>query len=348
MSSKPVAADKTVPMRRLESLWYRVSIAHVFLLPVAWLFGLSAGFRRALYLAGWIKTRPLPVPVIVVGNITVGGSGKTPLVLWLAKMLAAHGYQPGIVSRGYGGSVKALIEVDAGAMPAQVGDEPVLLFERAGCPVFVCPDRGLAARALLARHPHVNVIIADDGLQHYRLARHIEIAVVDGERGFGNGFRLPAGPLREPLSRLASVQAVVVNGKPVARHIPKDAVVMQLMGDQLYRLGNKSRQKPLREFARSAVHAVAGIGNPARFFAHLRGLGLRPQEHAFPDHHVFCPEDLDFPGNGPIVMTEKDAVKCRSFATDRCWVLAVDAKLPPAFAQHILTLLSRLDGPKTV
>ncbi|MBA2689744.1 MAG: tetraacyldisaccharide 4'-kinase [Burkholderiales bacterium] len=334
-------------MRWLESLWYRLSFWHIFLLPAAGLFALLSGFRRALYLGGWIKTQPLPVPVIVVGNITVGGTGKTPLVLWLVHMLASHGYRPGIVSRGYGGSLKALIEVDGNATPAQVGDEAVLLFERARCPVFVCPNRGLAARALMARHPEVNVIVSDDGLQHYRLPRDIEVAVVDGERGFGNGFPLPAGPLREPRSRLASVQAVVTNGHPVAQGLPPGTIPMRLAGDRLYRLTNPSQRKPASEFARSTVHAIAGIGNPTRFFAHLRALDLWPEEHRFPDHYLFRPEDLDCPGNNPIVMTEKDAVKCRSFGTDRCWVLAVDAVLPPTFEQYIVTLLSRLNGSQT-
>jgi tetraacyldisaccharide 4'-kinase len=333
-------------VHRLESLWYRISFWHILLVPLSWLFGLVAGFRRGLYLAGWIKTEKLPVPVIVVGNITVGGTGKTPLVLWLVKVLRTYGYRTGIVSRGYGGSVKALVEVDESMRPAEVGDEPVLLYRRTGCPVFVCPDRGLAARGLLARHPQVNVIIADDGLQHYRLPRNIEIAVVDGQRGFGNGFRLPAGPMREPLSRLATVQAVVVNGLPVARHIPSDAVSMRLVGDTLYRLTNPAEKKTVGEFARSAAHAIAGIGNPARFFAHLRSLGLRPEEHSFPDHYAFTADDLHLPGNGPILMTEKDAVKCQAFATDRCWVLCVDAELPPSFTQHILSLVRQLHGPE--
>jgi tetraacyldisaccharide 4'-kinase len=333
-------------MRWLESFWYRISFWHVFLLPIAGLFGLVAGLRRALYLWGWIKTQRLPVPVIVVGNITVGGSGKTPFVVWLTQILRSQGYYPGIVSRGYGGSLKALIEVDSNLTPAQVGDEPILLMQRTSCPIFVCPDRGLAARALLARYRDVNVIIADDGMQHYRLPRDIEIAVVDGERGFGNGWRLPAGPLREPVSRLQSVQAVVVNGRPLARGIPAGAIPMRLIGDTLYRLTNPSERKRASEFAHTAVHAIAGIGSPARFFAHLRGLGLRPEEHGFPDHHMFQSNDLDFPGHGPIIMTEKDAVKCKAFADDRYWVLPVDAELPEAFAQHILNLLSQLNGFK--
>ncbi|MES2352940.1 MAG: tetraacyldisaccharide 4'-kinase [Pseudomonadota bacterium] len=336
----------TTLIRWLESLWYRVSFWHLFLLPIAALFGFLSGFRRALYTSGWIKVQRLPVPVIVVGNITVGGSGKTPLVIWLIEMLKSQGYHPGIVSRGYGGSLKALIEVDANLTPAQVGDEPVLLMQRTGCPVFVCPDRGLAARALLARHSDVDVIIADDGMQHYPLARDIEIAVVDGERGFGNGFRLPAGPLREPVSRLKSVHAIVVNGRHMSAGLLPNAISMRLAGDMLYRLTNPSERKQVSEFSRAAVHAIAGIGNPSRFFSHLRNLGLRPEEHSFPDHYAFQPEDLAFPGNGPILMTEKDAVKCKPFATNRCWVLPVDAEMPPAFAENILTLLSRINGFK--
>ncbi|HVK55185.1 MAG TPA: tetraacyldisaccharide 4'-kinase [Burkholderiales bacterium] len=332
--------------RWVESLWYRVSFWHVFLLPLAGLFSLLSRVRRVLYVSGWIKTQRLPVPVIVVGNITVGGSGKTPLVLWLTQLLKSNGYQPGIVSRGYGGSLKALIEVDETFTPAQVGDEPMLLMKRSGCPVFICPDRGLAARAMLARRPEVNVIVADDGLQHYKLPRDIEIAVVDGERGFGNGFRLPAGPLREPISRLKAVQAVVVNGRPMAERIPSDAIPMRLIGDVLYRLNDPSERKPASNFVRAAVHAIAGIGNPGRFFTHLRNLGLRPEEHRFPDHYAFQASDLELPGNGPIVMTEKDAVKCAAFVNSRCWVLAVDAELPVTFSEYILSLLSRLDGFK--
>jgi len=334
-------------MHQLESLWYRLSFWHIVLLPLAALFGLLAAFRRALYLSGLIKTQRLPLPVIVVGNVTVGGSGKTPLVLWLVEMLKSHGYRPGIISRGYGGSLNALIEVDATLTPGQVGDEPVLLKQRTNCPLFICSDRGLAARGLLARYPDVNIIVADDGMQHYQLPRDIEIAVIDGERGFGNGFLLPAGPLREPVSRLRSTQAVVVNGRPVAAGIPTEAVAMRLKGDTLYRLGDPSERKPAAEFTRGAVHAIAGIGNPSRFFTHLRNLGLRLEEHAFPDHHSFQASDLDLPGNGPILMTEKDAVKCRPFANDRCWVLPVDAELPPVFTEYILTLLGRLHGFKT-
>ena len=276
----------------------------------------------------------LPVPVVVVGNITVGGSGKTPLVLWLAEKLRRLGFQPGIISRGYGGKNCAQMEVMPGSDPLSVGDEPVLLAKRSDCPVWVGRDRAEAARALLKAHPACDLILSDDGLQHYRLFRNVEIAVVDGERRFGNGYLLPAGPLREPVARLSGVDAVVVNGG--SGEIPqcsRAGFAMRLAGAEFYNLADPTQRAKPQDFVGQVLHAVAGIGNPARFFAHLRSLGLAVSEHPFPDHHAFQPQELDFPGR--VLMTEKDGVKCARFAKDNCWVLAVEAEVGEYLARLV-------------
>ena len=334
-----------MPHHPLESLWYRVSIWHIVLLPLSWLFAAVAYLRRLLYRLGALKSTHLAVPVIVVGGITVGGSGKTPMVLWLARLLLENGYRPGIVSRGYRGSASAPCAVTVDAQASEVGDEPVLLAQRSHCPVWVGRDRVAAAQALLAFHPQVNVIIADDGLQHYRLQRDVEIVVLDGERGVGNGFLLPAGPLRESVARLRQVDAVVVNGNGGTPFTGERAsYAMTLEGSLFQHLADRRATATAESFRGRAVHAVAGIGNPARFFRHLEGLGLSITPHAFPDHHVYTLADLDFPGDAPILMTEKDAVKCAKLIPRRCWALAVDAQLSPAFSAAIL---EKLHGRKT-
>jgi len=334
-----------VSQHPLESLWYRVSIWHIVLLPLSWLFAALAYLRRLLYRLGALKSVRLAVPVIVVGGISVGGSGKTPLVLWLARFLRDNGYRPGIVSRGYGGSASAPCEVTVDAPASEVGDEPVLLARRSACPVWVGHDRVAAARRLLAAQPQVDIIIADDGLQHHRLQRDVEIVVLDGERGIGNGFLLPAGPLRERVGRLRQVDAVVVNGtggKPFMAG--QNSHPMILEGSLFHHLADGRETAPAESFRGRVVHAVAGIGNPPRFFRHLEQLGLDITPHAFPDHHVYSLADLDFPGDAPILMTEKDAVKCEKLIPGRCWVLAVDAQLSPAFSAAIL---GKLHGRKT-
>lgn len=285
----------------------------------------------------------LPVPVVVVGNITVGGSGKTPLVLWLAEKLRRLGFQPGIISRGYGGKNWAQTEVMPGADPLLVGDEPVLLAKRSGCPVWIGRNRAEAARALLKAHPACNLILSDDGLQHYRLFRSVEIAVVDGERRFGNGFLLPAGPLREPVARLSSVDAVVVNGG--SGKIPQRArtgFAMRLAGAEFYNLADPTQRAKQQDFVGQILHAIAGIGNPARFFEHLRSLGLVVSEHPFPDHHAFQPQELDFPGL--VLMTEKDGVKCARFAKDNYWVLAVEAEVGEDLARLVAEKVRSCNG----
>lgn len=285
----------------------------------------------------------MSVPVVVVGNITVGGSGKTPLVLWLAENLRRLGFRPGIISRGYGGVSRSQMEVIPGSDPLVVGDEPVLLARRSGCPVWVGRNRAETARALLHAYPACNVILSDDGLQHYRLFRDVDIAVVDGERKFGNGFMLPAGPLREPVTRLASVDAVVMNsGGAEASNSTKAGFVMRLAGAEFYNLADPMQCAKPQDFVGQAVHAVAGIGNPARFFEHLRSLGLAVSEHPFPDHHAFQPQELDFPGQ--VLMTEKDGVKCAKFAKDNYWVLAVEAEVEEDLARLVAEKVRNSNG----
>ena len=318
--------------------WRRRGALAWLLWPASLVFGLVVFFRRLFFKFHLFKSHKAGIPVIVVGNLTAGGSGKTPLVMRIAELLREHGWKPGIVSRGYGGSAAlkagAPREANIASDPAEVGDEPILLARRSGCPVWVAPERGAACRALREQHPECDVIVTDDGLQHYALARDIEICVVDA-RGFGNGFLLPAGPLRESRARLASVDAVVthecgeVNGYK-----------MQLQGWNLVCMTDAHDVRPAKSFAGQKVHAVAGIGDPKRFFLHLARLGIKPVPHPFPDHHRFRAEELDFGDTAPVVMTEKDAVKCRRLAKPNHWVFPVSASLDPAFERWLLEKLS--------
>ena len=307
------------------------------LLPVSWLYGFLMRCRGALHAAGILRQSRLAVPVVVVGNITVGGSGKTPLVIYLAKALRARGHAPGIISRGYAANAadSSPREVEPASSPATHGDEPVLIRQRTGCPVFICPQRSAAGRALLQAHPQVNVIISDDGLQHLALARDFEIAVFDS-RGSGNGYMLPAGPLREGTSRLKSVDAVVVQGAPELSH---DVLPMRLEFADFHNLDNPSISCPPGLFAKRlgvTVAAVAGIGNPARFFAQLRSLGLTVLEYPFPDHHPYRAADLATIDAPLILMTEKDALKCHSFGDTRIWVAPVDTVVDDSLIESIL------------
>lgn len=311
----------------------------VLLLPVSWLFVALVCVRRWLYRRGWLASVRLPVPVVVVGNITVGGSGKTPLALWLVARLTVAGRRPGIVSRGYRGSITGVAEVGVDDDPARVGDEPLLLARRAGCPVFVGADRVAAARALLAAHPECDIVVSDDGLQHYRLARDFEIAVLD-RRLLMNGLMLPAGPLREPVRRLADIDAIVMNGDVSASIHGVPTFDMRLDGTQFERLDAPGVRCPASELAGLRLHAVAGIGDPQRFFDHLAALGLCVEAHAFPDHHAYAATDLDFAGDA-ILTTEKDAVKFAGRARLPVWVLPVTAELAPDLAHY---LLEKIDG----
>lgn len=323
--------------RGWERIWSADGWASRALLPLSALYGGAARLRRRCYERGWCAATRLPVPVIVVGNLTVGGTGKTPLVLWIARRLAALGWRPGLVTRGYRGRAQRWPQrVLADSDPHLVGDEPVLLARRGGCPVIADPDRPRGAAELYSLG--CDIVVADDGLQHYRLARDLEIAVIDGERRFGNGRCLPAGPLREPLSRLAAVDARVTQGAPRPGEWG-----MALEPDGFVRLGAAERRAP-EAFRGQAVHAVAGIGYPGRFFAQLRALGLRVIEHPFPDHHAYAAAELRFGDGFPVVMTEKDAVKCERFPLENAWSLAVTAAPEPRFAQwldHRLTELRR-------
>ena len=298
--------------------------------------------RRSLYQAGILCRERVPVPVVIVGNISVGGTGKTPLVIHLALALRTRGRHPGIVSRGYRGDSGHVLEVTAGSDPGVVGDEPLLLARRGACPVFVGRDRVAAARGLLARYPECDLIIADDGLQHYRLDRDVEIALFD-ERGVMNGWPLPAGPLREPVSRLAQVDAMVFNGVAVspAPTFAGTKFSMRLLADRFHRLDDPSTTCCAADLAGASLHAVAGIGAPRRFFDHLTAMGLAFSEHPFADHHDFCTEDLAF-SEGAILTTEKDAVKLARLCLPLpVWVLPVTAEVKPDLAAFVL---EKLDG----
>ena len=319
---------------RLVATWYtpRVTLLAAVLWPLSLVYRCVVALRRGLFTSGVLRSQRLRVPAIVVGNINAGGVGKTPLTRALAEALAQRGHRPGIVSRGYGGSNSGPRAVLPGDDPAVVGDEPPIHAE-AGFPVWIAHDRAAAGRGLLEAHPECDVLIADDGLQHYALARTMEIAVIDAAREFGNGHMLPAGPLREPVSRLGSV----------------DAVVRLVAGDVSRPSANLGRETsmtheplPWRNLRRTdlkadpaywhghEVHAISGIGNPQRFFDMVTALGIAATSHAFPDHHAFVPADIAFPGAAAILMTQKDAVKCMSFADERCWYLPVRAIIDPA------------------
>lgn len=328
----------------VEQQWYCLGILHVVLIPLSWVYQFLSKLRRAAYRLGVLKTYQLPVPVIIVGNITVGGTGKTPLVIWLALALRQAGYSPAIISRGYGGSAQHVHAVALNSDPSQVGDEPILLAKHSGCPVFIGRDRIAVGQALLNTHPECNVILSDDGLQHYRLHRDLEIAVVDSMRGFGNGYSLPAGSLREATTRLVEVDAVVKNGDGVVdlpAHVA-ETFVMHLKAMQFYQLLQPDNQCRAHDLSHKKIHAIAGIGNPERFFQTLRGLGLFFESHVFADHHPFQAQDLQFAEADIILMTEKDAVKCEAFANENYWVLPVVAQLESTFLPHLLARLNML------
>ena len=320
-------------MAWLERHWDRLTPVSLALLPLSLLFCLVVGLRCLLYRAGILSRIRLDVPVIVVGNITVGGTGKTPLVLRIADLLKRSGYRPGIVTRGYRGASRHWPRaVTPSTDASEVGDEAVLLARRSGCPVMAGPDRVASGRLLIEQG--CTVLVSDDGLQHYHLDRDIEIAVIDGTRRFGNGLCLPAGPLREPVGRLRTVTLRVAQGVPEPGEIG-----MSLVPGQVYRLQNPVEQADLDDFRVGSVHAVAGIGNPERFFSSLRSLGVDVIPHAFPDHHAFQACDLVFGDDIPVLMTEKDAVKCQTFARPHFWVLPVTAQPVAELTERLLNRL---------
>jgi len=322
--------------QRLTERWYRERAGLSLLQPLAGVYQGVVALRRRAYAAGWLRRGAAGKPVVVVGNLTVGGTGKTPFTIWLSQQLSAAGLKVGVVSRGYGRHDQALRAVDPQGDWHEVGDEPLIISRHSGAAVVVGADRLAAARALA---PRVDVVLADDGLQHLALARDCEIVLVDGARGFGNQRLLPAGPLREPLTRLASADAVVITGPP------QHASLANLPHSNVYRmsleLGNAAQLgsravRALSAWRGSRVHAVAGIGNPARFFAALRGCGIEVLEHAFADHHVFSAAELDFGDELPVLMTEKDAVKCLPFANQRLWYVPISAQLAAEAARALL------------
>ncbi len=316
---------------------------HILLVPFSWLFWLLSGLRRTAYKVGFLKSCQLPVPVIIVGNISVGGSGKTPLVIWLAEKLKQQGFSPSIISRGYGGNANGVMDVYAQSDPAIAGDEPVLMAKRSQCPVWVGQDRVAAAQALLRAHPKCDVLISDDGLQHYRLRRDFEIAVIDGSRGFGNGWLLPAGPLREGISRLKTVDAVVYNNgaELPLNALPLNVLSMHLVGAIFYNLRDPAKTAVVTDFLGKNIRAIAGIGNPARFFRQLSELGLQFECQAFSDHHVFQSADIKTANVDAVLMTEKDAVKCQVFAEADWWYLPVNAVVDEALIERIMNKINQ-------
>lgn len=319
----------------IERHWYRDSWVSRLLSPVGAIYCAVATGKRYLYRAGWRRAESFPSPVVIVGNITVGGTGKTPLTLWITRFLAERGWHPGIVTRGYGGRAQEWPQrVTPDSDPHAVGDEPVMLARRAHVPVVADPDRPRGVRELLAQG--CDVIVADDGLQHYRLHRDVEIVVLDGDRRLGNGRCLPAGPLRESPSRLQTVDARVLNGGTAP-----GSWSMHLAPAGFRRVLNPGETAPVDDFRGRRVHALAGIGNPNRFFASLRALGIEVMEHPFPDHYRFAALDLEFVDGSDVVMTEKDAVKCRRIARPNCWYLAVDVEMDPRFGEWLQQRLRR-------
>jgi tetraacyldisaccharide 4'-kinase len=329
----------------LNRIWYGNSPLRWALWPVSVAYRGLATLRRTAYRRGWRAAVEPPVPVIVVGNVSVGGTGKTPFVIWLAAQLMQRGRRVGIVTRGYRGKgTEWPRAVTPDSDPAEVGDEPVLLARRTGCPVVAGPDRVACVEALLEQS-RVDVVLSDDGLQHYRLGRVFEIAVVDGARGMGNGLCLPAGPLREPPSRLQEVDAIVVNGEGWghAGVFRARAVVTKV-----YRLRD-GEQRTLESFAsQPIVHAVAGIGNPQRFFELLRDAGLEVEEHPLDDHAEISREALTFDEPGPVLITEKDAVKCEHLEPDDVWCVVVDFEFDADSTARLLRLVLRDIGARTV
>jgi tetraacyldisaccharide 4'-kinase len=327
-------------MAWIERHWESVTPVSLLLYPVSLLFRAAVAARRAAYRAGLLDAVRLPVPVVVVGNVVAGGSGKTPLVLWLAAFLRERGRRPGIVSRGYGGTEPGPAAVPADGDPRRYGDEPVMMAQRAGCPVWIGADRPAAGRALLAAHPDCDVIVSDDGLQHYRLARDVEIVVSPGASR--NEWMLPAGPFREPPSRAVRADAIVVHGRVGAATGGTPPVFqMTLAGSTFRNLLNPAASAEADRFRNRKLHAVAGIGRPQRFFQQLQAMGLDFTAHAFPDHHAYRASDLEFAGAEAVLMTEKDAVKCRHHADERHWALRVDAQVDPALGELVLRKLRK-------
>ncbi|MEC9248353.1 MAG: tetraacyldisaccharide 4'-kinase [Pseudomonadota bacterium] len=319
-----------------SSIWYRRGITSFLLVPLSYLFCGFAFFRRTAYRLGLLSICRPPVPLIVVGNITTGGSGKTPLIIWLSGFLKTNGLKPGIICGGYGGGSKEWpLVVSATTRPGVVGDEAFLLFRKSGCPVVAGPDRKRTVKTLVEAF-EVDVILSDDGLQHYGLARDVEVAVIDGERRFGNGRLLPAGPLRENIKRLKEVDFVVTKGCPL-----KNEIEMSIEPKDLINVSDPADSMPLDSFRTIKVNAVCGIGHNESFFRILDEKNITYVPRPFPDHYQYSAEDLDFGDGLQVVMTEKDAVKCEEFATGRYWSLPIEIFLGDNFGDQILRKIVR-------
>ena len=317
-----------------NKIWYGNHPLILVLLPFSWLYLIYTKVRRIAYKIRLLPIHELNVPVIVVGNITVGGTGKTPLIIWLSQYLSEQGYRPGILSRGYGGHKgKRPQQVRPDSDPHTAGDEPVLIARRTGRPVAVSPNRYLAAMQLL-EHTDCNVLLCDDGLQHLSLDRDLEIAVIDGDRRFGNRHCLPAGPLREPISRLSKVDMIVTK-----EFAGKNEFLMQYVYGDLRSVNDDNISLKIQKLSGKTVHAVCGIANPHRFHSYLKSHNIGIIRHIFPDHHNFIQGDLEFDDDLPVVMTEKDAVKCGRTATDDSWYLPINASFNEVFHHRITKLM---------
>jgi len=332
---------KSFTQEFIQNAWrQKGAVFYLVLVPLSGLFAAITAFRRWAYQFGVLKSYVLPVPVIVVGNINLGGSGKTPVVIWLVEQLKQHGFKPAVITRGYGGIVSLPTSVNCHSQASVVGDEPVLIANHGQCPVWVGADRVQVAAELLKAHPECNVIISDDGLQHYRMKRDIEIAVVDA--GVGNDARLlPAGQLREPIERLNTVDAVICNGQKSTHENIDSVYQMQLVGQQFYNLADSNMIAIAADFKQKSVKALAGIGKPERFFEHLRNMGLTFTGVSFDDHHAFTAQELAKIDCDVLIMTEKDAVKCKPFAQPHHWVLPVEAQIDTQLMTWILNKLAK-------
>ncbi len=323
----------------INETWYSKNILTHVLRPLSWLFCGIVVVRRTLYSLKVLKSTRVNVPVIIVGNITVGGTGKTPLVIWIANFLKESGFTPGIVSRGYMGKAKSWPQqVRPDSDPVIVGDEAILISRQTGCPMAVGPDRVAASEALL-KYSDCDILVSDDGLQHYALQRDIEVVVIDGERRFGNANCLPAGPLRETLSRLDKADFIVTNG--IAG---QGEFAMCYSGKVMVDINQPQNKLMLSEFKDRKVHAVSAIGNPQRFFGFLRRQGLDIIEHSFPDHYMYRHSDLEFNDDIPLLMTEKDAVKCQRFHMQNTWYLPVQVEMKKEFGLRLLDKIGGGDG----
>jgi len=320
----------------LNKIWYGGVPPPWWMAPLSAVYGAMSRLHRFAYSLQLARSTRLPCPVVVVGNLTVGGTGKTPLVCWLAGQLIELGFRPGVVTRGYGGSTRTARLVQASDSSEKVGDEAILLARRSRVPVATGRNRPAAARLLI--NAGCDVIVSDDGLQHHALQRDCEIVVIDGDRRFGNGRLLPAGPLRETPARLKRADAIVVNGGAAESD---GALRMRLLATGAVAM-KYGTSKPLREFSGQPVHALAGIGNPQRFFAMLRAIGINVIEHPLPDHAKLGIDDISFADDLAVLMTEKDAVKCRDIAGPHHWYVPVNVAFAAGDAEKLRSIVASL------